>query len=694
MLIVGIVALCATLAAAILVAAACSNRSRCALLLGTFVLWQAQSAIVIQALSLLGAVRLGPVVIGSFLLAGILGGIVIGKLIAHPSKGKVIAALAIRRRGLVPPLNRIGTLDIVLALFVFALLLAKLFQLAQVHVLPLVVSDVTTYHAPRVLMWAQQGSIADFPSWEWRQNVLPKTGLAFQLQLYLTTGNLDHFEVVQWLASLVSIVAVYQIAIQLEASRRQALLAALASAALPIIYTQSITGQNDILVAAYALAFLALARMAIESRSLGLATLAALSLGLALGTKLVFLWIVPPVAAILVWSAWRARTPLRFMAFFGVICLISVFLLSSYTFIENYIEFGDALSGGAPPGATDGRWSVPRLGQVCLRYLYQLADPSGLPLGIADWLNGWRTEVFRPWMPFLSQALGIHPYEDLPFGFQPTPTFNHPVLAWYGLMGAVILVPVCFVSLLLPQAWRSGTAFYAAILPVMLLINALFLAYHNSLGRYFIVGFSVCCAILARYFPNGEGNATVRSWVLAFTVVGLSLPSLYFGIVNDQRKGGYLFDSEIRIVAVETDLALKIIMNDAIPPGQRIGLMRVTEPYLFMDPRRRNFIKFIAKPDGNYLPDPFQSIEAIDAYAQKEQLDYVIGSTEYFAGSLPSDQDAIVVAGEIFFYARNRWAGVHFEPNDIETLSKLKGTTLPVSMVARLPVQQGAPENR
>lgn len=567
--------------------------------------------------------------------------------------------------------------DWVLYGLVAVLCVTKLFQLLQVWALPIIVSDVTTYHAPRVAMWLEQESIFHFPTWEMRMNFFPKATHTLAAQVVLFTGSFRMIEVIQWLASVLLPLSVYELALFAGRHWRQALLAAAASASAPIVLSQSIEAQNDIVVTLFMAMFVLFTLRGVQFGHAGLLVLGGAALGLAVGTKMVMYWFALPVAVLVIWALVKFGAPLRIWLMTMLSAFLGVAILGSFAQIENYVQYGDFFLAPGYESVMIAIFNPADLCSLMLRYTYQLIDPSGLPIGIARVLDGIRRWLFDGvfWLVHRHVEGGGND-----FAYMPEAAFNHPVLSWYGVLGFALLAPYSVFCVLSPRRWRSGAALFCLPLIGMWFTYSATFPYANTQGRYFMFCFTlVWVAAAALLTGSSELRWPHLRLFVSVLVMLLTLSSYYCSIVYDQRKGGALLDPEkVQDSTRDYVTTYRVVLEKLVPRGSRVGIAHRLEMIgVFMDPALGHKHAFLVHPDG-YSPLGPQTAEHFDAVARDYGVDFIVGPRSFLIGEPPATSDQWLITPELVFFSRTGWNQSAGEI-DIQRLWKVRGAVLPAS---------------
>jgi len=201
--------------------------------------------------------------------------------------------------------------------------------------------DSMTYHLARVAFFFQNNSIESFPANYWAQVVHPKNSSLLLLYTYLILGKSENaFQLVQFASYWVSILSVYAISIKIGYTKVQSIFTALVSGLLTEWLMQATTTQNDLLITAYvgcAVYFLFAFRDSYNNTHI---FLAALNIGLAIGTKASAFLPSIVIAFVALSLLFQLKYKIRNLAVLGgsVLLAICIFALPA-GYIENYKNY-------------------------------------------------------------------------------------------------------------------------------------------------------------------------------------------------------------------------------------------------------------------------------------------------------------------------------------------------------------------
>jgi hypothetical protein len=233
---------------------------------------------------------------------------------------------------------------------IIALILIQLFAiLVAIFLYPVPNNgDSMRYHMVRVLRWEFQNNVSHFATHNTPQIAFPPFAEFVILHLNLIIGS-DHLaRIVQWLATIVCLVGVSEIAKKLGGSRRQQLISALLCISIPLVITQASTTMNDLVVASWLVTFLVFGiNFMREPRNLFWASATGFSLGLAILSKATaYIFAAPFVIWIAIKLIHKEGLHLPIWKA-GVLVTILVIAVNGGHFTRNIIVFGNPLGDSA-----------------------------------------------------------------------------------------------------------------------------------------------------------------------------------------------------------------------------------------------------------------------------------------------------------------------------------------------------------
>jgi Dolichyl-phosphate-mannose-protein mannosyltransferase len=378
--------------------------------------------------------------------------------------------------------------------------------------------DSMTYHLVRATEWVQRGAVEWVPhAATTRVNSQPpnaEIGVAYTLA-FLHRETLVALP--QLAAEIAAILGVYGIARRLRFDRREAALGALLTATLAEIALESMTTQNDLVLASFvvAAAYFLLGGGIVDMACAGLA------LGLAAGTKLAVAWALPSLVLLAVVGPARRRLPL--VAASTAAGFVSV---GAYGFVVARIQTGHFV---APDPAGVGH--------------YRARDGLGGRAATFAWasyrfvdLSGYRRVVDHVPVSSALRAVGIGPpAEMLPNGHDLRIELDpHEDYSYFGPLGALLVVPLVVGGVVLLVRGRAPPVVAPFVLAIPLFLAVLALTYANNpyLGRFLVVPVALTMPLAAAV--RRSRLATIASIVVAVPSLALVLA---FDVLNPSGLG-------------------------------------------------------------------------------------------------------------------------------------------------------------
>jgi hypothetical protein len=334
--------------------------------------------------------------------------------------------------------------------------------------------DSMTYHLPRVMHWAANGSVHNYPTSINRQLFPGPFAEYLLLQVYLLTGSDRIFDALQWCALVGCLLSVSLIARQLGGDRRAQALAAVATATVPMAILQASTTQNDLVEAFFLLVFV---QAVLHWRSLEWPrALDAWELGAALSLALLAKDTAFILAGPFVILALAARRPWRtLLAPAGVVVALVVGLNLGLA-LRNQATFGSPLGDRPTAKAVANTHFSPGVTVTGMLRLFATAATSS-----STSLNGHLSSIVADG----TKAVGVDPADSgLVF---PTTSFG---LAWHvqedysgypSQVAAVLLI--CAAAALRIRPLRGVRAGYAVACLAAFVLFASYLRWQPWINR-------------------------------------------------------------------------------------------------------------------------------------------------------------------------------------------------------------------
>lgn len=499
MLLVSALCACVLVATALVIAASLRLRSVVSLVLAAYLVACAEVVVVTEVLSALWHTTRGSYLAAETVVA--LAAFAVWHLRGRP----------------VPPrpeldLRRLGRHPIVAALLV-AVALAVCYEAFLVVATPPNNGDSLSGHLSRVAAWYQHGGVFWIPDAHTpRQNEWPPVAQIEVLYTVVLLSGRDTLAALpQLVAALALAVAVFGIARRLGFELAASAFAALVALTLPVVALQSVTTQNDLIVAS----FVAVAAYFLHTRSALGGALAALACALALGTK-VTAFLALPILLLLA----LVLLPRRALAVAAVSAVVSFAAVGASGYVRNATHTdgifgsGDAQSGYRPTAITF-RGTTSSLAKLT----WHMFDLSGYHVKPA--IRARMASVGEK--TFAALNIPTYPLESsaYPFTFDPNITSEEDT-SWFGPLGFLVIVPVCVVAALRwrPRKTNPAVLLHALAIPAYALALVLVYKEGSWYGRYLLTGVVLALPLVAAvYRIRVLAAATAAVGVLTLALV-------------------------------------------------------------------------------------------------------------------------------------------------------------------------------
>ena len=386
--------------------------------------------------------------------------------------------------------------------------------------------DSMTYRLARMAYYLQQGNLNYYPANFWAQVVMAKNSALLLIYSYLMSfRNENMTQLVQYISYWVAVCSVYGIARKTGSSRTHSVFAALVSALLVGWLLESITTQNDMLVAAYTGAVIYFLFAFRETGQRKYLALAALGIGLSFGASAKSFFPLPSVlivAGYVLMSVDTLRERLRSLGYLAasVIFAASLFSLPA-GYVDNLQNFGNPIG---PEEITRYSFEGKPLAHVMengaknvLRFGFEFLSFDGLlPFDVVYEAQKMITAAPKSLMSSLGVDLESPEWVIKPFRYLK-PRFASEDWHTWGVFGfALIWVVVLLSAIGVIKSRDVKILSYASIACIFTVAFAGY--YEPHLVRYF-----VACAVFAA--PTAAvalkyDNRAIRSYVLLVVVVG------------------------------------------------------------------------------------------------------------------------------------------------------------------------------
>ncbi|HSX21931.1 MAG TPA: glycosyltransferase 87 family protein, partial [Gaiellaceae bacterium] len=376
--------------------------------------------------------------------------------------------------------------------------------------------DSMHYHLARVAAWHAHHTLSYFPTQNQIENAYPQNAELLVLWTVVLLGRDLLAAVPQLLAALAATTSVYVIARRLGVARRPSAFSALLLPTLTIVALESVTTQNDLVEASFVAAAVALAL----GRTRAETALAGIALGLAAGTKLTFLYAIPPLVVI-----GLLCVPRRRLAELCAAAVAGFVLVGMYAYVQNLAETG------RPQGKTPEVETLPPAitfgGTVSTvaRTVYRMVDVGGfhVPTGVTSHVAGAAKRVFTG-LHIPDNPAGSTTRGTFAFSYGPNTGVSEDSSA-LGPLGFLLLLPLSigFVVVWIRKRVDRRRAAFALALPLYIVALAFGTRWNLYVDRFLVTP----AALTLPLVPAVLRRIEVRLVVLALAAATLAVAFAY-----------------------------------------------------------------------------------------------------------------------------------------------------------------------
>jgi hypothetical protein len=377
--------------------------------------------------------------------------------------------------------------------------------------------DSLAYHMARVAHWAQDRSLAPFATGNERQNLMPPAAETAMLQVYVLAGSDQLVNFVEWFAMVACIVGATQIAENLGATRLGQIFAALFVMTLPMGIAQASSTMTDYVTAMWLVCVASEAVWLIRRQPSPVDfVLLALAAGLAINTKpTAFAYLLPFAVATVIILIGRVRLP-RLLGF-SVMTVVVVLAVNAGYFTRNIDVYGNPLGSDSRISAHANDFLDWRV--LVSNVLRNASLHAGTP-------NAYINKGIAVAIVKIHELIGLDPTDPrtsahLIFRVRP-PSLNEAKAG--NLAQAAIVLAACIIAV-----WKRKTldplalGLASVVIATFLVISLTFK--FTVFGSRYHLPFFVLCAPWVGYVIARQVPATIVRW-LALGMVVVCVPWL------------------------------------------------------------------------------------------------------------------------------------------------------------------------
>lgn len=365
--------------------------------------------------------------------------------------------------------------------------------------------DSMIYHLGRIGFWLQHQTLAHFVTSNVRQLMFPFNSEIFVAWPMIFIKRDYMAGLSQYFAYLGNLFVLFSLLSYLKFSYRRILWAVFILASLPAIILQSSSTQNDTVLAFFLFSSLYLFLYGIREKENKSLIFSAVALSIAFGIKSSVFFFMPAIGIVYLTIAIKnlKKEFYKPLILYSGVFIAGFLILSSYSYILNYLDFGNPLGVQSYINAhTANSLSYKGFIANVIRYFLAFIDSTGIPT-LALKLN----YIFLFLRELLLLAFGLNASNGLTDSdLLGVNAVIHENQALFGLFGLLILPAVIIYGLTRIFSGRDRTfttGLISLIILIFILTIAAFMGYERWNHRYLVTAMALSSSILVFTYRPG-----------------------------------------------------------------------------------------------------------------------------------------------------------------------------------------------
>ncbi len=471
-----------------------------------------------------------------------------------------------------------------------ALSAATFYNIVIILVVPQNNPDSLSTHLARIGHWLLSGTLTPWPIQPVRiwQVIYPVNAQILIFWTVLFSGSDIFAGFIQLFAVIVAVFAVYKISLLLGFSKSASRWSSMLFYGFPLLQLQASTTQTDMVI----MSFLVLAVYAIlkafQTEKIRYWTLVGSAIGLGIGTKQTFFFLLPILLLLVLIIAWPRRRQylnIKTLSKITGITVLTIMLLGSGSYIRNQVAFGNPLGPSyvveKATGTQQPQALLKKIPVNTVRFIYQMIDPAGLPRPYLGYAHKMRLHVFRAILGGTPIESAQYTFQNHIFSYDLNPT-EEESSAWYGPISIIFLYPAMLWALFYrKKRYYLSLRVFPISFGLFLIIDIIARpGWDPFQGRYFAGVIAFNALLMGLWFEKRRRSLEILATILNLVVVFVTLaynpakPSLGkwaddIGIWEKDR----IF---LQTVQYKADRKLYYQVAENVPSGSKIGLFAPT----------------------------------------------------------------------------------------------------------------------